>query len=87
MIEKNCAYCGGPIMPVSDYTRHKKYCSVECREKARAEVAETRKDEKAIIDRAIARAARQKGLEECVKEASRQGISYGRYMARKESFD
>ena len=87
MIEKNCAYCGGPITPSSDQTRHKKYCSVECREKARVEVAETKKDEKAIIDRAIARAARQKGLEECVKEAGRQGISYGRYMARKENSD
>jgi len=83
MIEKVCAWCGGPVAPSNGNTRHQKYCSIRCREAAQNEKKQQTDEEKRIRERAKTRAAQTHGLVECVSEAKKLGISYGKYMARR----
>lgn len=83
MIEKHCLYCGAEIPePENKKTNIKRYCSRKCARKAAGErsvEAHRRSREEA----ARARSKRESGLEACMKEADRLGISYGQYMARR----
>lgn len=75
-------------MPSSDNTQHQKYYSRECRDKANAKRAAEYDKERRALARAIKRqAALPHGLEACVKEAARLGVSYGKYMAGRAADD
>ena len=84
MIEKHCLYCGAEIPePENKKTNIKRYCSRKCARKAAAEKSAEANRRRREEETAQARAKRESGLEACMQEAERLGISYGQYMARR----
>lgn len=86
MIESNCHFCGKPIpAPASKHISWQKYCCVACQKKAANKRTVQQRNAQAIaatMARERAR-ARETGLDFCMNEADRLGISYGQYMARR----
>lgn len=86
MNDSNCKLCGKPIpTPTSKHVTCQKYCSRECQKRAANKRTVEQRNAQAIaatMDRARAR-ARETGLDFCMNEADRLGMSYGQYMARR----
>ena len=81
MVESFCQQCGNPIAKEHANTTNKKYCCKNCaRIAANAQKVKIRAAQK----RKEASVAKGPGLDFCMQEADRLGISYGQYMARRD---
>lgn len=77
MVENNCLYCGKPLT-THGKTTWKLYCSKLCQERAQAakEKAEKERQRDIILGKT--------NLDRCMKEAEKQGLTYGEYMSRRQ---
>lgn len=76
-----CQVCGKLVIPSSPHTRWQKYCSDECKKKAKRirDQLQTRKPR----IKAVEPPKRKSTLDEDMHEADRLKISYGQLMARR----
>jgi hypothetical protein len=82
MVERICAICGAVIQNVNPRATNQKYCGVKCLERSRRNcLREYRRDVKKIP--LIERRNTENDLEQCVREARKLGISYGKYMVQR----
>ena len=76
MNEKRCAYCGKIIVPANRHVTSQRYCNRACQNKANHERAVQRN----LAKREIC-IPNDAAIDDCVREAQRLGMTYGKYIA------
>ena len=76
MIEKQCAYCGNTFTAFGKNAKITKYCSKKCATKNHDE----KKKQRELAERRIF-IRNDTALDDCVREAQRLGMTYGKYIA------
>lgn len=80
-IEKRCEFCGKKFTTKNPRV---KYCSPVCRQKSDdAHKLRSEHTNNTSLDRELARLRKQSTINKVLKEAKKQGLSYGQMMARK----
>lgn len=83
MDARKCEWCGQEYMPVNS---RQKYCGTECQRKAQVATWKKKSQDLKGVKQIKPKPVKKKStLTEDAIEARRQGLTYGQYIARKQS--